>query len=131
MRPSLRLAVALKYEHHEDVAPLVLAAGRNEAAEALVERARDLDIPVQTDAPLAQALDLVPVGAFVPEELYPVVAQVLALVYTMDRQVGKRESELTESTASGRSAEPVRPTGRVGGNFPSSNDGSEASGLIL
>jgi flagellar biosynthesis protein len=87
MHPSLRLAVALKYEHREDVAPLVVAAGRSHVAEALTERARALGIPVHADEPLAQSLSVVPVGTFVPEELYPVVAQVLAMVYAMDRQL--------------------------------------------
>jgi len=89
MHPSLRLAVALKYEHQQDVAPLVIAAGRSATAEALVEKARDLGIPVHTDTPLAQSLSMVPIGSFVPEELYPVVAQVLAMVYAMDKQVEK------------------------------------------
>jgi flagellar biosynthesis protein len=88
MHPHLRLAVALKYEHQEDVAPLVVAAGRSGVAETLVEKARSLGIPIHVDAPLAKTLSVVPIGTFIPEELYPVVAQVLAMVYAMDRQMG-------------------------------------------
>lgn len=87
MHPTLRLAVALKYEHQQDVAPLVVAAGRSGNAEALVEKARELGIPVHTDSPLAQSLSVVPIGSFIPEDLYPVVAQVLAMVYAMDKQL--------------------------------------------
>jgi flagellar biosynthesis protein len=67
-----------------------LASGRNAQAEAIVEKARHLGIPVHADAPLAKTLSAVPVGAVIPEELYPVVAQVLALIYAMDGRLAAK-----------------------------------------
>ncbi len=83
-RDKLRLAVALKYEHLQDVAPLVVATGRGDLAESLVDKARELGIPVQEDEPLAEALSAIPPGTTIPEDFYQVVAQILAMVYRME-----------------------------------------------
>lgn len=81
---KLKLAVALKYRQDEDVAPLVVASGRGALAQALVKKALDLDIPIHPDGELAELLGDVEVGRSIPEELYEVVAQIMAMVYRMD-----------------------------------------------
>lgn len=88
---KLKLAVALKYRLNEDVAPLVVASGRGALAQALVKKAVDMDIPIHPDGELAELLGDVEVGRSIPEELYEVVAQIMAMVYRMDAALdGKR-----------------------------------------
>lgn len=85
---KLKLAVALKYRLQEDVAPLVIASGRGVMAEAILKKAEELAIPVHPDGDLARMLSDVEVGQSIPEELYEVVAQIMAMVYKMDSALG-------------------------------------------
>ncbi len=92
LKHRLKLAIALKYQHHEDAAPLVLASGKGELAEALLKKAEIYGIPVHPDAGLAQMLSEAKVGESIPEELFAVVAQILAMIYKMDKRL---QSSLT------------------------------------
>jgi flagellar biosynthesis protein len=87
---KLKLAVALKYRLNEDVAPLVVASGRGVLAQALVKKALDMDIPIHPDGDLAELLGDVNVGQSIPEELYEVVAQIMAMVYRMDTALERK-----------------------------------------
>lgn len=78
-------AVALQYEQAADAAPRVVAKGSGAVAEAILQRAREAGVPVHEDAGLTEALMAVEVDAVIPEELYTVVAQVLAAVYRAAR----------------------------------------------
>ena len=86
---KLKLAVALKYRQDEDVSPLVVASGKGALAQALVKKAVDLGVPIHPDGELAELLSEVEVGQSIPEELYEVVAQVMAMVYRMDAELGR------------------------------------------
>jgi flagellar biosynthesis protein len=86
---KLKLAVALKYRLQEDAAPLVIASGRGVMAQAILKKAQELDIPVHPDSELAQMLGDVEVGQTIPEELYEVVAQIMAMIYKMDSALDK------------------------------------------
>lgn len=81
---KLKLAIALKYTQNVDVAPLVVASGRGVLAQALVKKALDLGVPIHPDGELANLLSDVDVGQTIPEEMYEVVAQIMAMVYKMD-----------------------------------------------
>ncbi|MFN3505289.1 MAG: flagellar biosynthesis protein FlhB [Caldimicrobium sp.] len=75
-------AVALKYELGKMPAPQVVAKGKNFLAQKIKEIAKEHGVPLYEDPPLAQILyKKVEVGEYVPEELYQVVAKVLAYVY--------------------------------------------------
>ncbi len=78
-------AVALKYRGQVDAAPRVVAQGAGIIADAIVRRAREHDVPVHEDDELSSALMSVPLGSVIPEELYSVVAEVLAFVYKNKR----------------------------------------------
>lgn len=80
-----RAAAALRYDPAEDAAPRVLATGHGEAAEEMVELAREHDVPVHADPQLAELLSTLDVGAAIPEELYRIVAEVLIFVYEVDK----------------------------------------------
>jgi flagellar biosynthetic protein FlhB len=75
-------AVALKYEMGKMPAPQVIAKGADFLAQKIKEVARKHGVPLYEDPPLAQILyKKVEVGGYVPEDLYQVVAKVLAYVY--------------------------------------------------
>jgi flagellar biosynthesis protein FlhB len=74
-------AVALKYDG-EKLAPEVVAKGKDLIAAQIRKIARENDVPVVPDPPLARTLHAtVEVGHQIPEELYQAVAQLLAFVY--------------------------------------------------
>jgi flagellar biosynthetic protein FlhB len=78
------LAVALAYRLEQMDAPEVVAKGANKIAERIKEIAREHDIPVIEDKPLAQALfKSVEVGQSIPSDLYEAVASILAHVFRM------------------------------------------------
>jgi flagellar biosynthetic protein FlhB len=60
----------------------VLAKGKDIVAAQIRKIARENDVPVISDPPLARSLHgTVEVGQQIPEELYQAVAQLLAFVY--------------------------------------------------
>jgi flagellar biosynthetic protein FlhB len=74
-------AVALRYDA-EKLAPEVVAKGKDIVAAQIRRIARENDVPVVSDPPLARNLHAtVEVGKQIPEELYQAVAQLLAFVY--------------------------------------------------
>ena len=77
------LAVALMYQAGM-VAPVVLAKGQDLTAERIKSVARENNIPIVENKPLARALyESVEVGGSVPHELYKAVAEILAHVYKL------------------------------------------------
>ncbi len=73
------IAVALSYNVMEAPAPKVLAKGVDHLAEKIKEVAREHNIPIREDKPLAQALyKQVEIGEMIPEEMYQAVAALLA-----------------------------------------------------
>ncbi len=80
------VAVALKYDKDADVAPKVLAKGLDFKAERIKALARDSDVPTLRNVPLAHALLRVEVGEQIPEELYDAVAEVLNLIYELQKE---------------------------------------------
>ena len=85
------IAVALRYERGKMKAPQVVAKGMGWLAERIVQIARENDIPIYQDPPLAWALwRSTKVGDFIPEELYRAVARVLAYVMMLKRRTQNR-----------------------------------------
>ena len=75
-----RKAVALSY-NPEYPAPFVLAKGKQELADRLLETAREHGIEIIEEASLLNTLFQMEVGDFIPEEIYEIVAQLLAYVF--------------------------------------------------
>jgi flagellar biosynthetic protein FlhB len=81
------LAVALRYHVMEAPAPVVLAKGADHMAEQIKKIARDNNIPIRENKPLARALYKdVEVGEVIPEALYQAVATILAQLPKFKRQ---------------------------------------------
>jgi flagellar biosynthetic protein FlhB len=75
-------AVALRYQHLAMAAPKVVAMGKNFMALRIRELAREHQIPIIENPPLAQALyKNCAVGQEIPANLYKAVAEVLAYVF--------------------------------------------------
>jgi flagellar biosynthetic protein FlhB len=75
-------AVALKYEKGTDNAPVVVAKGHDMLARKIKTIAKEFDVPVVEDKPVAQMLfALGMVGDPIPVQLYQVIARILADVY--------------------------------------------------
>jgi flagellar biosynthetic protein FlhB len=80
----VHIAVALKYDPETMSAPRVVAKGKRKLAEKIKSVAREHNIPIIEDPPLARALyRSVEIGWEIPYELFQAVAEVLALVYRM------------------------------------------------
>ena len=82
--------VALKYERGKAPAPKVTAKGRGLVAEKILAIARENNIPVRQDKLLLDALYKLDINEEIPEELYRVIAEILAFVYRMNRKRGGR-----------------------------------------
>ena len=80
----VHLALALKFEASEMMAPTLIAKGTGHIAERIKEIAREHQVPIVEDKPLAQTLfKMVEIGQFIPAELYRAVAEILAYVYRL------------------------------------------------
>ncbi len=80
------LAVALKYDKDSAEAPVVIAKGADFLAEKIKEIARSNRVQIVENKPLARMLyHNVDIGAEIPPELYQMVAEILAYVYSLDQ----------------------------------------------
>jgi flagellar biosynthetic protein FlhB len=80
------LAIALAYRRDEMIAPQVVAKGAGYVAERIKAMAREHDIPLVENKPVAQQLyRTVDLGGAVPEALYKAVAEILAYVYRLHK----------------------------------------------
>ena len=77
-------AVALKYDRKKDNAPRVIAKGRKEIAEKIIEVAKAHNVPLYEDKNLIQILEALDLETEIPPELYRAVAEVLAFIYRLN-----------------------------------------------
>ena len=83
-----KTAVAIAYEPG-DTAPKILASGKGEVAERIIEKAKENDVPFYQDHKLAETLSKLEIGDAIPPELYEVVAEILVFVDDMDKLKAK------------------------------------------
>ena len=82
------LAVAVQYDADTSPAPVVIAKGADYVAQKIKEVAKDNQIEIVENKPLARMLYAnVDIGAQIPPELYQAVAEVLVFVYKAKNQV--------------------------------------------
>ena len=82
--PAPRSARAAALRYTGTGAPEVVAAGRGQVAETILESARAAGVPVHEDPRLAEALAGLALGDEVPEALWVAVARVLAWAYELE-----------------------------------------------
>lgn len=81
-------AVAVKYDPDKFDAPYVVAKGENYLAQKIKEIAKENNVEIVENKPLARMLYAnVDVGGLIPPELYQAVAEVLAFVYHLKGKV--------------------------------------------
>ena len=80
-------AVALKYNIEEDRAPKVVAKGKGLMAERIIEVAQEHNIPLREDKELAQVLEALDLDTEIPTELFRAVAEVMAFIYKMNKNM--------------------------------------------
>ena len=85
-----RKAVALRYDPSKDGVPTVVATGKNYVADQIIASARRHNIPIREDKALVGALAELDCGRQVPPEMFRAVAEVIAWVFRMEKQSGKR-----------------------------------------
>ena len=82
------LAVALKYDANEAQAPVVLAKGADYLAQQIKEKAKEANVEIVENKPLARMLYAnVEIGEEIPPELYQMVAEILAYVYSLQGKI--------------------------------------------
>ena len=78
-------AVALRYDKDKDHAPKVIAKGRGEIAEKILEIAKAHNLSLYEDKNLVQILEALELETEIPPELYRAVAEVLAFIYRLNK----------------------------------------------
>jgi flagellar biosynthetic protein FlhB len=87
------VAVAIAYDRAADAAPRILCKGIDARAADIRALAKQYDIPMVRNVPLARSLHQFEVGDTIPEELYDAVAEVLNWVYTLEQAAASRAVE--------------------------------------
>ena len=82
-------AVALTYRSDRDRAPKVVASGKGSTAEKIIELAREHGIHIHDDPDLVEVLSQLDLNEEVPPDLYIVVSELLAFVYSLNKNAGK------------------------------------------
>jgi flagellar biosynthetic protein FlhB len=82
-------AVALKYEQNIHEEPIVVAKGINAMAQKIIEIARNNEVEIRENAPLAQALyKSVDINQPIPESFFKIVVQVFRTLKKFQSNVG-------------------------------------------
>lgn len=82
----MKKAVALRYLEEKEQAPKVVAQGSGDVAEKILAIAKQQQVPIYQDERLARVLMQVEVNEVIPPDLYAVVAQILAAIWSVDQE---------------------------------------------
>ena len=84
------LAIAIKYEEGKMEAPKVIAKGADNIALKIKEKALENNVPIIENKPLARLIyDSVEIDGEIPQDMYQAVAEVLAMVFKLDKNKKK------------------------------------------
>ena len=86
------VAVALLYEKPH--APRVIATGRGEIGQAIIDTARAHGVPLEQNPALAEALSTIKLEDEIPEELYRAVATVIGFILRASGQISPTAATL-------------------------------------
>lgn len=85
-KTSRTTAVALKDRTLERKLPQVVAAGRGEIAEKILQLAYENDIKVREDSALVEILATIELDSPIPSEAFGAVAEILSYIYRANGQ---------------------------------------------
>ena len=99
--PVPRQAIALKYDGTH--APTLTAKGDDELAQAILELAREYNVPIYENAELVKLLARMELGDSIPQELYRTLAEIIAFAWQLkgkfpegfDPDTGPEERDIT------------------------------------
>ncbi len=77
------ISIAIRYDSDNMDAPVVIAKGMNIIAMRIREIARENDVPIVENPPVARLLHKIELGAAIPAEMFKAVAEILAHVYSL------------------------------------------------
>ena len=80
------LSIAISYQRSEMDAPRIVAKGADYLAFRIREIAREHEVPIIENKPVARALYKQEVGDEIPEEMFTAVAELLAYVYSLKKR---------------------------------------------
>ncbi len=82
------IAVAIRYQEEEMLAPRLVAKGEDYLAERIIEVAREYKVEIVENKELAWALyESTEIGDEIPTSLYQGVAEILAFIYRLKHQI--------------------------------------------
>ncbi len=85
-------AIALQYDGDTMDAPICLAKGMDDVALRIREKAKESDVQLVENKPLARALyDIVEIGEIIPTEHYQAVAEIISYVYSLNKGRSKKK----------------------------------------
>jgi flagellar biosynthesis protein FlhB len=77
------ISVAVQYDAKKMAAPVIIAKGADLVAMKIREIARDHEIAIIENPPVARLLHKLDIGEHIPEDLFKAVAEILAHVYSL------------------------------------------------
>lgn len=85
-------AVALAHDPARPDLPRITAKGEGDLARELIRLALENNVPIKYDPDLVQILSRLDVGSAIPDEVYLVVAELLAFIYWVNQEYFGRSS---------------------------------------
>ncbi|MBK9292911.1 MAG: flagellar biosynthesis protein FlhB [Oligoflexia bacterium] len=94
------IAVVLKYDRENMAAPTLVAKGADLIAEKIKSIARQHNVPVVENKPLARTIfKTLKIGQAIPKSLYNAVAEVLAYVYKIKGKIKQVSEEIAQEAS--------------------------------
>ena len=92
------IAVAIKYDAQKMDSPMVVAKGTELFAQKIKEIAREHNIPIIENPPVARALfRFVEINRQIPPDLYKAVAEILIFVYKLKKTTAKEQAKIQKT----------------------------------
>lgn len=82
-KSSVKSAVGIQYQEGEKTAPTIIAKGFGDLAEEIIEVAKASGVLIHEDPYLSQFLNQLDLGQEIPDELYHVIAELIAFSYVL------------------------------------------------
>ncbi|MFH1490165.1 MAG: flagellar biosynthesis protein FlhB [Pseudomonadota bacterium] len=82
----VHLAIAIRYEPGKMTAPVIVAKGAERIAQRIKALAKENNVPIVEDRPLARNLYKMELGGEIPSQFYQAIAEILAYVYGLKRK---------------------------------------------
>ncbi len=93
MQEKINKAIALRYDENRDFAPVVLAKGQGTLAEAILQLAKQAEVPTVAAPELVKLLDGVEVGEYIPPEAYRLTAEILAFIWQLENRLEQKKEQ--------------------------------------